>query len=130
MPNHDLTGVDPALGLMKEFAKVTQGVPAHIQKMRQETIFKEGAVPSKYKTLAAVLWAINAKCEPCIRFYIQQAAKSGASEVELGEFLAVGATMGGCVGEMWALKAYKAYKDTTAEKDQDESCCQVENHSS
>lgn len=125
MPNNDLINIDPALGLMKEFAKVTHGVPAHIQKMRQETIFKEGVVPVKYKVLASVLWAINAKCEPCIRFYIQQAVKSGASEDELGEFLAVGATMGGCVGEMWALKAYKAYKDFVSGKGgQDESCCQ------
>lgn len=129
MSNNDLTKIDPALGLMKEFAKVTHGVPAHIQKMRQETIFKEGVVPTKYKVLASVLWAINAKCEPCIRFYIQQAIKSGASEEELGEFLAVGATMGGCVGEMWAVKAYKAYKDGTGGTGQDESCCQVENHS-
>ena len=80
----------------------------------------------KYKVLGAVLWAINAKCEPCIRFYVQQATKSGVSEEELGEFLAVGATMGGCVGEMWALKAYKAYKDiASGNLTQDESCCDV-----
>lgn len=127
--NNDLTKIDPALGLMKEFAKVTHGVPVHIQKMRQETIFKEGVVPVKYKVLACVLWAINAKCEPCIRFYIQQVIKSGASEEELGEFLAVGATMGGCVGEMWALKAYKAYKDGSAGTFEDESCCEVDGHS-
>lgn len=126
MPNNDLTKIDPALGLMKEFALATHGVPAHIQKMRQETIFKEGVVPIKYKVLASVLWAINAKCEPCIRFYIQQAVKAGASEEELGEFLAVAATMGGCVGEMWALKAYKAYKDGTVGTGQNESCCEVE----
>lgn len=129
MPNSDFTSIDPALGLIKEFSKATHGVPAHIQKMRQETIFKEGVVPVRYKILASVLWAINAKCEPCIRFYVLQAIKSGASEEELGEFLAVAATMGGCVGEMWALKAYKVYKDGTAGTVQDESCCPVENHS-
>lgn len=124
MSNNDLTNIDPALGLMKEFAKVTHGVPAHIQKMRQEAIFKDGgAVPAKYKVLAAVLWAIDAKCEPCIRFYIQQATTFGTSEAELGEFLAVAATMGGCVGEMWALKAYKAYKDGTVGTNHNASCC-------
>lgn len=124
MSNGDLTNIDPALGLMKEFALVTHGVPTHIQKMRQETIFKEGVVPIKYKVLASVLWSVNAKCEPCIRFYIQQAVTAGASEAELGEFLAVGATMGGCVGEMWALKAYGAYKDFVAGKGgQNASCC-------
>jgi alkylhydroperoxidase/carboxymuconolactone decarboxylase family protein YurZ len=44
-------------------------------------------------------------------FYVQQAVTLGATETELGEALAVASTMGGCVGEMWALKAYKAYKD-------------------
>lgn len=130
MPNNDLTTIDPALGLMKEFAKVTHGMPAHIQKMRQETIFTAGIVPIKYKVLAAVLWSVNAKCEPCIRFYIQQAMKAGASEEELGEFLAVAATMGGCVGEMWALKAYKAYTDFISGKGGQEqpaaACCSGE----
>lgn len=126
MPNRDLEKIDPALGLMKEFAKVTNGVPAHVQKMRETTIFKEGIVPVKYKVLASVLWAINAKCEPCIRFYIQQAIKAGASEEELGEFLGVAATMGGCVGEMWAIKAYKAYRDSVSGVEgQEESCCQT-----
>lgn len=129
MSNSDLTRIDPALGLMKEFTKVTRGVPTQIQKMRQEYIFKAGIIPVKYKVLAAVLWAINAQCEPCIRFYVQQAATSGATEEELGEFLAVAATMGGCVGEMWALKAYHAYKDHGAGTHHEASCCQVETHS-
>lgn len=121
---NELEKIDPALGLMKEFAKITNGVPTLVQKMRQETIFKEGVIPIKYKVLASTLWAINAKCEPCIRFYVQQAVKAGASEEELGEFLALGATMGGCVGEMWALKAYKVYKDIAVGSDaEQENCC-------
>ena len=46
---------------------------------------------------------------------------------ELGEFLAVASTMGGCVGEMWALKAFKAYKDLahgeTTTATEEPSCC-------
>lgn len=123
MANQNLTHIDPALGLMKEFAKATHGIPAHIQRMRQESIFKEGVVPAKYKILASVLWAVQATCEPCIRFYVGQAREHGVTEAELGEFLAVGATMGGCVGEMWALKAYKAYKDEAAGQEQSAAAC-------
>ena len=50
----------------------------------------------------------------------------GVSEAEVGEILAVASTMGGCVGEMWALKAWKAYKDFASGQvaNQDEpSCC-------
>lgn len=115
-----LESIDPALSLMKEFSRRTLGTTAAIQKMRQEVIFTDGRVPAKYKAMAAALWAVSARCEPCIRYYIQQAAKLGATEEELGEYLAVGSTMGGCVGEMWALKAFAAYRDQNAG---DASCC-------
>lgn len=115
-----LQNIDPALGLMKEFSRKTLGTTAAIHKMRQEVIFTDGKVPAKYKTLAAALWAVSARCEPCIRFYIQEAARLGTTEEELGEFLAVGSTMGGCVGEMWALKAFAAYRDQNTG---DASCC-------
>lgn len=124
----DLTKIDPALGLMAEFSRITSGTTAHIQKMRQEAIFSDGAVLAKHKALAATLWSISARCEPCIRYYVQQAVKLEISEQELGEFLAVASTMGGCVGEMWALKAYKAFRDfksgASHEAPEPESCCE------
>jgi AhpD family alkylhydroperoxidase len=93
------TDIDPALGLMGEFGKVTKGTVRHINQMRQDAIFADGAVPARYKALAATLWAVSARCEPCFKFYVQQARGLGATDAELGEFLAVASTMGGCVGE-------------------------------
>lgn len=122
----DLKSIDPALGLMGEFSRHTRGTVAHIQKMRQEAIFTDGAVPAKLKGLAAVVWSVSARCEPCIKYYVSQATEHGASEAELGEYLAVASAMGGCVGEMWALKAYKAFKDGKeggAPQSEDPSCC-------
>jgi AhpD family alkylhydroperoxidase len=95
-----LTNIDPALGLMAEFGQITKGTTRHINQMRQDAVFAEGAVPARYKALAAVLWAVSARCEPCFKFYVQQAVRLGATQAELGEFLAVASTMGGCVGEM------------------------------
>ncbi len=115
-----LEQIDPALGLMKEFSKVATGTAGAIHKMRQEAIFTDGEVPARLKALAAVLWSVSARCEPCITYYVQQAARLGATEQELGEFLAVASTMGGCVGEMWALKAYAAFK---GERSEETSCC-------
>jgi len=119
--------IDPALGLLKEFNKVTKGSADHIDKMRKQAIFTDGAVSAKHKALGAMLWSISARCEPCIKYYVIQASKYGATEAELGEFLAVASTMGGCVGEMWALKAYKAFKDqdgTSSTIEDDPQCCQ------
>src|ERR1700730_17696808 len=39
------TDIDPALGLMGEFGKVTKGTVRHINQMRQDAIFADGAVP-------------------------------------------------------------------------------------
>lgn len=114
------------MGLMKEFSKVTNGMPALMEQMRQKAIFSEGAVPKKFKVLTAMIWAISARCEPCFKFYVQQAVKAGATENEVGEFLAVASTMGGCVGEMWATKAYKALKElgeTESSSEGDGHCC-------
>jgi AhpD family alkylhydroperoxidase len=122
-----LTDIDPALGLMAEFDQITRGTVRHINQMRQDAIFTEGAVPARYKALAAMLWSVSARCEPCFKFYVRQAVRCGASETELGEFLAIASAMGGCVGEMWALKAFKAYKDLgngeTTPHAEHASCC-------
>lgn len=110
--------------LMKEFAKCTHGVPALVQQLRDRTIYKEGNVPVKYKILSSLLWAISARCEPCIRHYVEASVNHGATQEELGEFLGVAAAMGGCVGEMWALKAYQAYREISEEcENKDPSCC-------
>ena len=127
MDQRDLNAIDPAFDLMGRFARVAKGTPALIQKMRLQAVFADGEVPAKYKVLAAALWSVAMRCEPCIKFYVRKAVEHGATEAELGEFLAVGATMGGCVGEMWALKAFKAFHDSNdgeaPAEGADPSCC-------
>ena len=111
MNAQDLKMIDPALGLIGEFSKLTTTSAGHVQKMRQEAVFTDGVFPAKVKALAAALWGISARCEPCLKFYMLRARELGATEREIGEFLAIASTMGGCVGEMWALKAYQALRD-------------------
>lgn len=106
---NELEHIDPALGFIKDFAQVSLGTTQKIEEMRQHVIFKDGEIPAKTKALMAMICGINARCEPCLAYYVLQAKRLGVSERELGEALAVISTMGGCVGEMWALKAYKAY---------------------
>lgn len=122
----DVKKIDSALGLLKEFSKITNGTSDHIHKMRQSSIFTDGAVSAKTKILGAMLWSISARCEPCIRYYVAQAVKHEVTEAELGEFLAIASTMGGCVGEMWALKAYQSFKNPSDGdgRESELSCCQ------
>lgn len=118
----DIKTIDPALGAMKEFSKVAAGTVVQIAQMRQKVLFSDGVLTAKVKTLAALLWAVSARCEPCVKFYAAKAVELGASQEELGEMLAVASTMGGCVGETWAVKAFAATQNNGG----DPACCEVE----
>lgn len=119
----NLSAIDPALGLMGEFSRLSAGTTQAIHSMRQKAIFTDGLLPARHKALAAVLWAVSARCEPCIRFYVQEAKRLGATKEETGELLAVASAMGGCVGEMWALKAFHAHVNGSHEDAAPPSCC-------
>lgn len=113
--------IDPAFDAMKEFSKVSSGTVSNIHQMRQKALFTDGALDAKTKTMAAMLWSVSARCEPCLKYYAVKARELGASREELGEMLAVASTMGGCVGETWAIKAFAAaMKDESAS---DSACC-------
>ncbi len=121
MDKNDLLKIDRALGRLGDFSKHSRGTTGAIQKMRQDVLFTDGLFSSKVKTLAAALWAVSARCEPCITFYIAKAKEYGATEAEVGEVMSIASTMGGCVGEMWALKAYNAFKEDS--HSEGTSCC-------
>ena len=121
MKTANLNAIDPALAALADFSKVSQGTSQHINAMRQQAIFTDGALPARLKALAAALWGISARCEPCLKFYMLKAKELGATEAEIGEMLAVASTMGGCVGEMWAVKAFHAANPVASE----EACCTV-----
>ena len=50
-----------------------------------KTIFKEGALPEKYKQLIAVAVAHVTQCPYCIRGHTRQAIRKGASREEIME---------------------------------------------
>lgn len=116
----NLKDIDSALARLPEFSKSHQSTAGHIAHMREEAIFTDGAIPARIKALSAALWGISARCEPCLKFYIRKARELGASEAELNEILGIALAMGGCVGEMWAIKAYDATKSNSSES---ERCC-------
>lgn len=118
--NKSLTEIDGAYGHLTEFAKVTRGTTRAIGSMRQQAIYSEGALPAKFKVLGALLWSISARCEPCVKYYALKSRELGVTEVEIGEVCAVASTMGGCVGETWALKAFAAFHSSA---EGDGECC-------
>lgn len=123
-----LEKIDPALSAMKEFGRLCPDSAKAIQSMRQSAIFKDGKLPAKHKALAATLWSISARCEPCVKFYAAESKRLGATKEELAEVLAVAATMGGCVGETWAVKALHAFNECDSAASAEAACCQPTDH--
>lgn len=109
------------LAAHREFAEMSRGTARHLKFMRQEAIFSDGILPARLKALMAALWSVSVRCEPCIRFYMQKAHELGATREEIGEILAIASTMGGCVGETWAAKAFSMVQD----KPPNDTCCKT-----
>ena len=107
----------------QELARLSPEITASIAKMRQ-VAYTTGEVPSKYKLLTAAAMSVAIRCEPCIRAYVEWAAKKGATKEELVEFLNVAMTMQGCPGEEWALKALAAYDELIEGRtSENNGCC-------
>lgn len=87
----------------------------HLKLMRQAAIFSDGALPARWKAMAAALWSVSARCESCACFYVHKAQELGATRAEIDEMLAIASVMGGCVGETWAAKASAAVRDGVSE---------------
>lgn len=59
-----------------------------------ETLFKDGALPTKTKELIALAVGISKQCSYCIEVHRRAAGRAGASEAELVEAGLVAAAIG------------------------------------
>jgi AhpD family alkylhydroperoxidase len=65
---------------------------------------KDGALSGKIKELMALAIAINARCEGCVVFHVQNAIKHGATREEVAETIAVSVEMGGGPATVYGAK--------------------------
>jgi len=56
-------------------------------------VFKDGAIPLKYKELIAIAVAVTTQCPYCIDIHAKRAKDAGASESELAEATLVAAAI-------------------------------------
>lgn len=114
--------IDPALDDLPKFSRHTHGLTAQVQALRDKAIYKDGHISAKIKVLAAALWSVSVRCEPCLKHYVQKAKAYGATTEEIAEILGIAPAMGACVGEMWALKGFHAAINGT-DVNPDAGCC-------
>ena len=72
---------------------------------------KEAALSAKVKELMAVAIAIASRCEGCIVFHVQNAARHGASREELVEAISVAIEMGGGPATVYGGKALAVFDE-------------------
>lgn len=58
-----------------------------------ESAYKDGAIPHKYKELIAVAVALTTQCPYCIEIHSKKARRAGATEQELAETTIVAAAL-------------------------------------
>lgn len=91
MSEHDLFP-QPTPAIAKERSRLAPG-PAAAFKAFSDSVFADGALPSKTKQLIAVAVAHVTQCPYCIRGHTKAAKRAGATPEEIMEAIWVAAEM-------------------------------------
>lgn len=60
-------------------------------------VYKEGAIPAKYKELCGLVASVALRCNDCILYHLQRAIECGCSKEELNEALSIALVIGGSI---------------------------------
>jgi len=77
----------------------------------EEAAYREGALPAKTKLLAGIAVSVVVNCEACMQWHIEEAARAGASEVEIVEMIEVAIKMGGAPAVVASRTAFEVMKE-------------------
>lgn len=95
-------------GAIKEVRLGTPDVMKAFSAMAQAAT-KGGAVDAKTKELIAIAIAVAIRCDGCVAFHAQSAAKLGATREEIMEVMGMALYMGAGPSLMYAAQAVEAY---------------------
>lgn len=95
-------------GAIKEVRLGTPEVMKAFSAMAQAAT-KGGAVDAKTKELIAIAIAVAIRCDGCVAFHAQAAAKLGATREEIMEVMGMALYMGAGPSLMYAAQAVEAY---------------------
>ncbi|MEQ7127092.1 carboxymuconolactone decarboxylase family protein [Actinopolymorpha sp. B11F2] len=77
-----------------------------------------GALDAKTKELIALAIAVSKECDGCIAAHAHAAVERGASEQEAAEAIGVTILMNGGPGTVYGARAFSAFREFVAKKDQ------------
>ena len=70
----------------------------------------DGEVPARLKEAVALALAVAERCDGCIAYHAQAAARAGATPGEVAELLGVALLMGGGPVSVYAPRAWEAFE--------------------
>ena len=100
-------------GAIKEVRLGTPEVMKAFSAMAQAAT-KGGAVDAKTKELIAIAIAVAIRCDGCVAFHAQAAAKMGATREEIMEVMGMALYMGAGPSLMYAAQAVEAFDQFAA----------------
>lgn len=95
----------------KRMAEVRKGVPGVAKGFGEvaKAAIEPGALDSKTKELIALAIGIAARCDGCLAYHAQAAAKYGATRAEICETIGVAVYMGGGPSMIYGAEALAAF---------------------
>ncbi|NDV82273.1 carboxymuconolactone decarboxylase family protein [Bacteroides sp. 51] len=76
-----------------------------------DSVYKEGAIPKKYKELTGLSISVLSRCEECILYHLQGCISVNADKQEIIEAIKMGVIGGGSITYPSARFAFKTMKE-------------------
>lgn len=76
-----------------------------------DSVYKEGAIPKKYKELTGLSISVLSRCEECILYHLQGCISANANKQEIIEAIKMGVIGGGSITYPSARFAFRVMKE-------------------
>lgn len=105
---HDVTGDlrEPTKSLREKIGGAWSGFAT----LHKEAM-GDGVIPARLKEVMALAIAVSEQCDGCIAYHARAAARTGATEDEVAEGLAVALLMSGGPATVYGPRAWEAYRE-------------------
>ncbi len=79
-------------------------------------VYREGALPAKFKELLGLVASLALRCDDCLRYHVDRCAETGVSDAEFEETMAIGLVVGGSITIPHLRRAFAAWEELKQEK--------------
>ena len=74
-------------------------------------VYREGAIPVKYKELLGLVASLVLRCDDCIKYHVARCHEEGVTSDEMEEALSIGLIVGGSIVIPHLRRAFEAWDE-------------------